>query len=168
MDPLPPTLSALSSFHHFIIPPFPERDSLLPTSRNTGNRCCCSLSSGFSPSRFTLLTLLSLHSIHPPLSWARMSWVHLSTHLSPDWRKGGEEREEEMTDERKREEQPKSSDETSLSVKNDALLPETINWIFLCAMCLECRKRCNTLVLAYLPWSSLSSDGSPASADINC
>lgn len=32
-----------------------------------------------------------------------------------------------MTDERKREEQPKGSDETSLSVKNDSVLPEMIN-----------------------------------------
>lgn len=30
-----------------------------------------------------------LHCLHPPLSCVRMSQVHLSALLSPDWRKGG-------------------------------------------------------------------------------
>lgn len=62
-----------------------------------------------------------------------------------------------MTDERKREEQPKSSDETSLSVKNDTLLPEMIDWIFYVPCDFNVGKGTMTLVLAYQRTMNLES-----------
>ncbi|KAK2880503.1 hypothetical protein Q8A73_023201 [Channa argus] len=85
----------------------------------SGNRCCCSLCSGFLPYRSTLLSLLLSPLPPSPVSGCPQS---ICQHVyPPDWRKGGGWGErEEMTDERKRD--PLASDEMTCTAKNGLCL----------------------------------------------